>query len=160
MAREQSIGKREHCQQRFGYWLGHCGFGECVYAYCDSCGKTAILSIWDKRMPKLPGCPGQQEMCSEMEPYVQPCDCGGRFRRGAGPRCPRCNKPLSAELATSYIENNAPGTKKGWRWQRNWSGLYCIVVEEKKVDDNVPISVLLEKAGTNGFRNTMEIEQR
>jgi len=47
-------------------------FGDSVYAYCDSCGKTAILSMWDKRIPKQPDCPGQQELCSAMEPYVQP----------------------------------------------------------------------------------------
>ena len=136
MAREQSIGTCEHCQQPFGYWLAHCGFGVCVYAYCDSCGRTAILSLWDKRMPKLPNCPGQQEMCSAMEPYVQPCECGGTFRRRSAPRCPHCAKPLSPEFATSYLEANAPGTKKGWRWQRNWSGVYCIVIEDRRVDNN------------------------
>jgi hypothetical protein len=43
---------------------------------------------------------------------------------------------LSAELATTYIEHNAPGTKKGWRWQRNWSGVYGIVIEDKRIDNN------------------------
>lgn len=136
MAKGQSIGSCEHCRQQFGYWLEHCGFGDCVYAYCNSCGKTAIFSLWDKRMPKLANCPGQQEMCSEMEPYVNACECGGCFRRGSVPRCPFCANPLSPELATSYIEANAPGTKKGWRWQRNWSGVYCIIIKGKKIDNN------------------------
>jgi hypothetical protein len=43
---------------------------------------------------------------------------------------------LSAELGASYIEKNAPGTQKGWRWQRNWSGNYCMVVEDRKVENN------------------------
>jgi len=136
MPRELSAGTCEHCHSQFGYWLFHCGFGECVYGYCDSCATTAILSLWDKRMPKLTDCPGQQEMCSALEPYVQPCECGGRFKRGASPRCPHCHQPLSADSATSYIESNAPGTKKGWRWQRNWSGLYGIVIDNKQVEDN------------------------
>lgn len=34
--------------------------------------------------------------------------------------------PSSAEKATAWIEANAPGTKKGWRWQRNWIGTYAI----------------------------------
>jgi hypothetical protein len=71
-----------------------------------------------------------------MEPYVQPCECGGSFSRGSAPRRPHCAKPLSAELAMSYIETNAPGTKKGWRWQGNWSGVYCIVIEGKRIDNN------------------------
>jgi hypothetical protein len=71
-----------------------------------------------------------------MEPYVQPCECGGSFRGGSAPRCPRCNQPLSAELAANYLERNAPGTKKGWHWQKNWSGVYCIVIESKRVDNN------------------------
>jgi hypothetical protein len=136
MAIAQSTGICEHCHCSFQYWLAHCGFGDCVYAYCDSCGKTAILSLWDKRMPKLPNCPGQQEMCSMMEPYLQPCDCGGNFRRGCTPRCPCCREPLSADLAASYIESNAPGVQKGWRWQRNWSSIYCMVIEGNRVDNN------------------------
>lgn len=92
--------------------------------------------MWDKRMPKLPNCPGHQEMCATMEPYLKPCDCGGRFKRGSLPRCPHCKTALSAELATGFIEQNAPGTKKGWRWQRNWSDIYCIVIENNSIHDN------------------------
>jgi len=136
MAQEQSIGTCERCRKEFEYWLLHCGFADCVYAYCDSCSNVAVLSLWDKRMPKLRDCPGQQEMCSAMEAYVRPCECGGRFKRGSVPRCPHCNESLSAELATSYIEANAPGTKKGWRWQRNWSGVYCIVINHRRAPNN------------------------
>ncbi len=136
MARELSAGVCEHCHEKFGYWLCHCGFGDCVYAYCQACGRTAILSMWDKRMPKLANCPGQQEICAAMEPYILPCECGGAFKAGSSPRCPHCNMPLSAGAATSYIEENAPGSKKAWRWQKNWSGLYCIVIDEKRVENN------------------------
>lgn len=101
------------------------------------CGRTAILSMWDKRMPKPPpDCPVQQEICSVMESYLQPCECGGSFLKGAAPRCSHCDEPLSAHAAAYYIESNVPGTAKGWGWQRNWSGCYCIVIEGKKVDDN------------------------
>jgi hypothetical protein len=136
MARELSVGNCEHCHGQFGYYLIHSGFNDSIYAYCDACGKTAILSVLDKRMPKLPNCPPYEEMCSAMEPYLHPCDCGGQFRRGAAPRCPRCGEPLSAESATLYIESNAPGTEKGWRWQRTWKKLYCIVIENKVVENN------------------------
>jgi len=136
MARDLSIGTCAHCQQQFAYRLVHCGFGDSVYAYCDTCGRTALLSTWDKRMPNLPDCPGQQEMCSAMESYVEPCQCGGAFKKGCSPRCWRCKQPLSAEDATSFIESNAPGTQKGWRWQRTWSGTYCIIIEDKIIKNN------------------------
>ena len=88
-------------------------------------------------MLKLPsGCPSQQEICAELEPYIQPCDCGGYFRKGSSPRCPKCGQALSAVDATGYIEANAPGTKKGWRWQKNWHETYCIIIEDKVVNDN------------------------
>jgi hypothetical protein len=134
--REDGKGTCENCKQQFGYCLLHAGFAEVAYAYCDSCGKTAILSLWDKRFPHLADCPGQQEMCSALERYLAPCDCGGTFRRGATPRCPHCHKQLSAEIATAYLEKNAPGTKKGWRWQRNWSGLYGIVIGDNRIANN------------------------
>lgn len=133
---ETTIGLCEHCLQQFQYAIYHCGFGDCSYAYCDSCGRTAILSMWDKRWPTIENCEVQQEICSAMEPLLERCECGGRFRKGGAPRCPRCNLSLSAELAASYIEKNALGTEKGWRWQRTWKGLYCMVVENKRVANN------------------------
>lgn len=130
-------GKCEHCNQNFGYYLGHCGFGDCSYAYCESCGSTAILSLWAKGWPKLPaGSIPQQEICVEMEQYLLPCKCGGKFKKGAFPRCPRCKLPLSPEVASTYIEADAAGTKAGWRWQRNWHETYCIIVENNFVEDN------------------------
>ena len=88
-------------------------------------------------MPKMPpGCPPQQEICVELEEYLEPCACGGVFRKGSSPRCPHCKEPLSAQVATDYIEANPLGTKKGWRWQRNWHETYCIVLEKREVEDN------------------------
>jgi hypothetical protein len=110
--------------------------GELSYAYCDKCGMTAILSLWDKRMPKLAGAWGQQEIPVDLEQYLRPCECGGAFKKGAAPRCPHCSHALSAEAATAYIETNAPGTKRGWRWQRNWHDVYCIVIDNKRVMNN------------------------
>lgn len=97
---------------------------------------VAILSAWDERMPRLPDCPGQQEICAAMEPYILGCECGGKFKKGSSPRCPCCQLPLSAQLATSYIEKNAPGHVKGWNWQQNWTGIYCIVVENRSIQNN------------------------
>jgi len=134
--RELFSGTCEHCRQTFGYYLCHCGFGDCSYVYCEKCGRTAILSMWFKELPKLPPCAWQQEICAAWEPYLSPCECGGAFKKGASPRCPYCNQPLSADEATAYIESNAPGTKKGWRWQRNWQTTYCIVIENRLVNDN------------------------
>jgi hypothetical protein len=49
---EVNLGTCEHCQKHFEYSLVHCGFSDCIYAYCDSDGTTAILSLWDNRIPK------------------------------------------------------------------------------------------------------------
>ena len=133
----EATGTCEHCGKSFGYTLLHCGFGDCSYAYCEKCGMTAILSLWDKRMPKLSqGAWGQQEIPTDLEQYMQPCECGGFFKRGSSPRCPRCSQGLSAEIATTYIERNAPGTKKGWKWQRSWHAMYCMVIENRRVANN------------------------
>jgi hypothetical protein len=131
-----AAGYCESCREDFEYSLVHCGFADSVYAYCDTCGMTALLSMWAKRMPNLPDCPKQQEICPAMEPYLNSCECGGTFKRGSSPRCPRCHQELSADFATNYIEKNAPGTAKGWHWQRSWSGLYSFLIEGKVVRDN------------------------
>jgi hypothetical protein len=71
-----------------------------------------------------------------MEVHLEPCSCGGRFLKGSSPRCPECKQPLSASEATSYIEDQAPGTKKGWRWQQNWSDIYGVIINGLRVNDN------------------------
>jgi hypothetical protein len=35
-----------------------------------------------------------------------------------------------------YIEAQSLGTAKGWRWQCNWQGLYCVVINGRSVKDN------------------------
>jgi phage FluMu protein Com len=97
---------------------------------------TAVLSLWTKQIPTLPAFRGQQEIPVEFEQYLEPCSCGGTFKKGAQPRCPHCNKVLSAEAAADYIERNAPGTKRVWRWQRNWHEAECIVIEKRSIGDN------------------------
>jgi hypothetical protein len=44
---------------------------------------------------------------------------------------PDCLAVLSPADATSWIEADAPGTAKGWHWQRNWVGIYAIIVNGK-----------------------------
>jgi hypothetical protein len=66
----------------------------------------------------------------ETESRLGPCSCGGRFRAAASPRCPSCHTPLSAIALGPQIEANAPGRKKGWRWQNDWKGLYAFVVDD------------------------------
>jgi hypothetical protein len=129
------IGTCDQCGEKFKIEIFHNGFGDSSYAYCDTCGMTAILSGWHKQWPSGVKCT-QAEIASEMEPYLKGCGCGGRFAKGNSPHCPHCKQPLSAEKATEYIEQQSSGTQKGWRWQRNWFGIYCAVVDGRKVADN------------------------
>lgn len=122
-------GHCEHCGKAFGYFLINSG-----------CGKTAELSVYDKRMPKLlRDCPPFREICVELEQYIQPCQSGGAFKKGATPRCPHYVQPLSAEAATALIEMNAPGVKKGWACQKNWHDTNCIVIENRLDSNNFRI---------------------
>jgi hypothetical protein len=135
MARENLNGKCGECGKRFGYYLIHNGFNDSSYAYCSSCGMAALLSVY--QIPKI-GVRLEpfQAIKPEIEPFLQNCSCGGKFQSGAMPRCPHCHAHLSATQATSFIEAQAEGAKKGWRWQQNWTGLYCLIVENKFISDN------------------------
>jgi hypothetical protein len=124
-------GSSEHCQKDFRFELWHAGFGDMSYAYCDGCGMVATIDYSNKDLSKLPPIsPHYQVIDTELEPFLHPCACGGRFRKGAFPRCPHCKEPLSAEYAAGHIERSSPGSAKGWRWQRSWVGLYCIAIED------------------------------
>ena len=109
-------------------------FNDSAYAYCDTCGCTALLDGWE--VPSGVPVALQLELKSSAEPFLQLCSCGGAFKGGAAPRCPHCRERLSAEHAASWIEANAPGAQSAWRWQRSWQGLYCIVVNGRLVKDN------------------------
>src|SRR5690348_16740219 len=134
MSRNQERGKCNECGKSFDYYLIHNGFNDSSYAYCDSCGMTALLNLY--KIPKSGiKLEPHRAIAPEIEPFLHDCSCGGKFRSGVTPRCPHCHSSLSATEATSFVEANAEGTKKGWRWQRDWTGLYCIIIENKCVHD-------------------------
>lgn len=124
------------CHAQFSYYLIHNGFNDSAYAYCDTCGQTALLSGWAGNIPKDVDLRIHQPIAPELEEHLAACSCGGRFRAHASPRCPHCRHPLAAASLTHQIEENAPGTKGGWRWQQDWSGLYAIVIEDRMTRDN------------------------
>jgi hypothetical protein len=134
MIDKPDIGMCEHCGGNFPYALLHNGFNESAYAYCGSCGMTTVLDAC--KVPEGIQIQFHAVIKLEDEGLLLPCECGGAFKSGAYPRCPLCRQLLSAELAKHWIEANAPGTGKGWRWQCAWTGLYAIVIDNKLVRDN------------------------
>ena len=133
MTRTKDEGICEHCRKTFGYYLIHNGFNESSYAYCDQCGMPVLLHT--EKIPKGVNVEPHQVITQDVERHLLPCSCGGSFRSGAGPRCPHCHDRLSPVSATEYIEAHAEGTKAGWRWQKTWAGLYCIIIEDRFVQD-------------------------
>lgn len=130
MTRQDHEGVCDHCGKTFAYHLVHNGFNESCYAYCSSCGMTAVI---DTGYEDRKGLPRHRAITEGAEDLLSPCSCGGTFRPGASPRCPHCQQTLSAEKAAEWIEEDAPGAVKGWRWQRNWDGLYAIVIDRRSV---------------------------
>ena len=124
-------GDCEHCLRKYKYSLWHSGFGESSYAYCDTCGTVAVCS-YRRFFPAMqpPTSAHFQVIEQEWEHLLAPCACGGAFRSNAAPRCVFCRHELSADYATGHIERNSRSTNRQWRWQRNWTGLYCIALEE------------------------------
>ena len=130
----ESIGVCETCGFHFPYDLIHNGFNDSAYAYCDACGRTVVLSGWSKIAQRV-SLHVDQLIEVTVAPLLKACPCKGRFSNSASPRCPSCNHVLSADKATGYIESNAPGTARGWRWQRSWNGTYCIAIEGRVLTD-------------------------
>src|SRR5262245_47321551 len=115
MDRGQDQGHCENCLAPFAYRLIHNGFNESSFGYCERCGRTALLG-WRDDIPAEANFARHQQMSSETEDLLAPCLCGGRFRGSASPRCPNCKHPLDAGRAAQWIEANATGTARGWRW--------------------------------------------
>jgi hypothetical protein len=77
-----------------------------------------------------------QAISTELEGHLRRCPLAGASRAAPHPRCPYCKQALSADAVAAPIEAHSPGTAKGWRWPRNWTGLYCVIVEDRVVNDN------------------------
>jgi hypothetical protein len=130
-------GDCEHCGKFYRYSLWHSGFGDNSYAYCDDCGMLATINYDNPLVAAFPPLSTQYaEIDESWESLLLPCACGGRFRKGASPRCPGCNEPLSAAHAAGQIEAQAQGAGKGWRWQNNWSGVYCMAIDNPQNPGN------------------------
>ena len=124
-------GDCEHCGRFYRYTLWHSGFGDNSYAYCDACGMLGILNYLNPHVAGFP--PLISAVCRDRDivgAVLEPCACGGHFRRGASPRCPSCLEPLSPLHAAPHIEAQATGAGRGWQWQRNWSGVYCMAMDD------------------------------
>jgi len=124
-------GDCEHCGRFYRYTLWHSGFGDNSYAYCDTCGMLGILNYLNPHVAGFPPLTQQYaEIETSWESFLEPCACGGHFRRGASPRCPSCLEPLSPLHAAPHIEAQATGAGRGWQWQKNWSGVYCMAMDD------------------------------
>ena len=126
-----TLGTCDSCAKSFAYRIIHNGFNDSGYAYCDSCCYVALLYHPPAAIPKL----HYGLITPEIEPYLLRCPARGEFRATAVARCPHCDAPLDPVRAADYIEANAPGTAKGWRWQRSWAGIYCIVIDDRVAKD-------------------------
>jgi hypothetical protein len=126
-------GDCEHCCKLYHYTLLHAGFGDYSYAYCDSCGMLATFNYSSSFLPSLPRLSAQHQVIdASWEPFLLPCECGGHFRSGASPRCVFCKERLSSDHAAPHIERNSIGAGRGWRWQKSWTDVYCIAIEDPK----------------------------
>lgn len=161
-------GDCEHCSRTYRYMLLHAGFGDFSYAYCDCCGTLAAFAYTNKDLSNLPPISTRNEEIEAIwEPYLRPCSCGGSFRKGSAPRCVYCNSVLSAEYAASHIEKNSVCAARGWRWQRNWRDMYCLVIEDPKnpgylrqiADPIIRISTPKEKLGKRIWTNIFSLSR-
>ena len=135
MSAKDDQGICSNCRQAFRYSLIHNGFNDSAFAYCDACGMTAFFDGWSKSIPEGVELKVHGPIDAKIQESVGPCRCGGQFRGDASPRCPKCLKKLDGVICADFIETNAPGTAKGWRWQRSWRGVYAIIIEGQSVKD-------------------------
>jgi hypothetical protein len=142
MSRKDGDGTCEACHRSFAYYLIHNGFNDSSYAYCASCGLTALLDVHSA--PQHAAFGNDRRITPDVATLLAPCRCGGRFDAVSAPRCPHCAHELSARAAASWIEANAaanaPRRRRWWsrwlwRWQQDWGGLYAIVIEDRLVQN-------------------------
>ena len=97
-SRVDGYGTCESCESSFPYYLIHNGFNDSTYAYCDHCGRLAILNLaeLEKRIGPLPplvsSSRSPRKARHPSNPARATADFVGRRRHAAlraGRRCPR-----------------------------------------------------------------------
>jgi hypothetical protein len=120
-------GACAHSGAVFRFELVHSGLNGSAFAYCGDCGCTALL---DGRKPGSPVAL-HGPITGDAEALLAACACGGGFAGNHAPRCPHCRGTLDAKSATGYIEAAIQPVAAGWKWQGDWHGLYCMIVEKR-----------------------------
>ena len=123
-------GSCNNCSAEFPYALIHNGFNDSAYAYCDTCGIVGFMSAWRSDIPQSANFRAHGPVSAQTESLLASCSCGGRFSITASPRCPLCHTELDAQAVALWIESQAAGAAKGWRWQRSWQGLYAVIIND------------------------------
>ena len=90
-------GACDSCGQKFGYYLIHSGFNDSQYAYCDRCGMTSVLNLYDKRLPNPLPCPPHGPICEAMEPLLSLCSCGWKLPSRRNPAMPSLSRAAFAD---------------------------------------------------------------
>ncbi len=136
------VGICDKCKTSFNYYLIHNGFNETSYSYCDHCGKTCLLDEYSEEIPRkcqwfFETDKRYEKISDKLEGYLKKCSCGGSFKRNASPRCPHCRQELDPVEVNKFIYNDVRPEYKGkFLWQNNWNGIYAIVIENNKIDNN------------------------
>lgn len=68
MDNSDDTARCESCSEGFTYFLVHNGFNDSAYAYCDTCGMTALLSGWSKKIPEGLNLKIQQVISESVKP--------------------------------------------------------------------------------------------
>ncbi len=134
LTRDPEKGTCESCGLDFEFYLVHNGFNNSAYSYCNACGKTAILDVLFYQYDQL-GI-GSGRIAKNKVQYIANCECGGKFQFESKPRCPHCLEEISAEAASKYINRKSDDPRGEWNWQQDWSGIYCILIEQNVVRNN------------------------
>jgi len=109
------------CNETVQGELYHLGFSDMDCMYCDSCPRALLLKDHTLAQrcgiewPNLqPGDKGWEyynrhllPVYARFEALFLPCECGGTYRAGAPPRCPKCNE---------YLGDGVPDFDKPSTW--------------------------------------------
>ena len=101
------------CSKTYEIKTYNTGTNDVMELFCDYCGATLNLDLYDRRVLELDKKYREysKEYFAEIESILNPCECGGRFRFDAPPRCKFCRAVVDLEEIKRQI--NWWGSKDG-----------------------------------------------
>ena len=118
------------CSSSFPYYRIDNQMSGSWYVYCADCGTTGLLEYVELVPPSVLKRCGY-ELSQEAETFLPSCKCGGAFRHGSAPLCPKCKYAISRDEIIRMLDAFYEKTEWSAASDKLGSLQSCVIIDKR-----------------------------